>query len=204
MPVKIDKKIVGFAVIKPGDEGKPGPVAAPTLLERPAVLPGWTYKLKTPLSEHALYITINDVEIDGQLRPFEIFINCKDMTNFQWVVALTRVISAIFRHGGEVAFLVEELMSVMCPKGGYFYKGQYRASLVAEIGSILRDHLTRLGLFQVDMGLAVAAKVMVAEKQGDKRDEKAELAVCPKCHEAALVVMDGCLTCTACGDSKCG
>ncbi len=154
MTIAINQKIVGFSVVSPSTETpKPAQQIPATLLERPLALAGCTYKLKTPLAEHALYITINDVEIDGQLRPFEIFVNCKDMTNFQWVVALTRVISAVFRHGGAVAFLVDELMSVVDPKGGYFFKGQYRASLVAEIGSILRDHLTRLGLFQVDTSL---------------------------------------------------
>ena len=196
--VVIDKKIVGYSVVD-----KSAPVAAPqlpqppALLERDEVLTGKTYKIKTPLSEHAMYITIND--LNG--RPFELFVASKAMEHFQWTVALTRVISAVFRTGGDVGFLVDELKCVVDPKGGYFKKGRYMPSLVAEIGEVLETHLSDLGLLKRDDSLAVAAQAMVAEKMAAKPDKK---QICAKCGEASVVVLDGCATCLGCGDSKCG
>lgn len=199
MSIKIDQKIVGFSVVKPED-GTPALVVAP-LTERPPILTGKTYRIKTPLSDHALYVTIND--LDG--KPFEIFINSKAMEHFQWIVALTRVVSAVFRHGGEIGFLVEELRSVFDPKGGYFKKGgKYAPSLVAEIGDVLEQHLTTLGLYARDDSLAQAAVVMLSEKAGKAGEGKPDKQQCMKCQEFALVLMDGCLTCVACGESKCG
>lgn len=167
-------------------------ILSPAAIPRPMQLSGETYKVKTPLYEHALYITVTNR--DG--RPFEMFVNSKSMEHFQWIVALTRVISAVFRHGGEVSFLVEELRSVFDPKGGYFKKGGgYTPSLVAEIGDVLAQHLTTLGLYQEDRSLVEAARVLAAEKSGP---------VCPKCGAKALVMSEGCETCTSCGYSKCG
>ena len=118
-----------------------------TLLQRPESLDGTTYKIKTPFTEHAFYVTINDILVDGRRRPFEIFINSKNMENFAWVVALTRVISAVFRREGDVTFLVEELRSIFDPQGGYFKPGGKRMpSLVAEIGDCLENHLIKIGL----------------------------------------------------------
>ena len=155
---KIDQPIVDVAVAKQ----KAAAVTPHSILPRPATLSGTTYKIKTPMSDHALYLTINDH--DG--RPFEIFIHSKAMEHFQWIVALTRVISAVFRHGSEVAFLVEELRSVCDPKGGYFQKGgRFIPSLVSEIGDVLETHLTMLGLLKPDTSLAEAARAMVAEKK---------------------------------------
>ena len=127
-------------------------------LERPEMLLGSTYKIKTPLSEHALYVTINDIVLNRGTehelrRPFEIFINSKNMDHFQWIVALTRIISAVFRKGGDVTFLVEELRSVFDPRGGYFKKGgKYMPSLVAEIGDAIECHLRMIGMLQVTRG----------------------------------------------------
>lgn len=170
---------------------------APVIATRLAELHGKTYKIKTPLSDHALYVTINDS--DG--KPFEIFINSKAMDHFQWIVALTRLISGAFRQGGDPTWIVEELRSVFDPKGGYFKKGgKYMPSLVAEIGDVVEQHLAGLGLIQRDESLAIAARTMVAEKQG-----KASAAtLCAKCSTQSVVIMDGCATCTNCGDSKCG
>lgn len=213
--VKIDKKIVSYSVVSKDDKmtnevipEKKKPVAD-VLIVRGESLQGKTYKVKTPLTDHALYITINDM--DG--RPFEIFFNSKSMEHFQWIIALSRVLSAVFRKGGDVSFLVEELENVFDPKGGYFKKGgKYMPSLVAEIGDVLRTHLIGLGLLEVDTSLSDAAKKMVHEKLGmsESLEKAVELIpdamrglVCPKCGEPALVKMDGCLTCTACGDSKC-
>ena len=211
MTTVITQKIVGQFVVKKGD--KPAePPAVPTLderLARPDVLSGATYKVKTPLSDHALYITINDIilnpgEATETRRPFEIFINSKAMDHFQWIVALTRIVSAVFRKGGDVIFLIEEMRSIFDPKGGYFKKGgKYMPSLVAEIGEVLLLHLTGLGMMQRDNSLVESAKKMVAEKieKVGAPDGKQQ---CARCGERSVVVLDGCATCLACGDSKCG
>lgn len=199
--VKISQKIVGYSVTDPNAPA-PTPVKpAEKPVERPTLLTGTTYKIKTPLSEHALYVTINDYA--G--KPFELFVNSKAMEHFQWIVAFTRLISAVFRHGGDCAFLIEELRSVFDPKGGYFKKGgKYMPSLVAEIGQVIEDHLRGLGLTPVeDTSLVVAAKAMVAEKTAEPEGFPPEAALCGKCQTKAVVVMDGCWTCLSCGDSKC-
>jgi hypothetical protein len=194
--VKIDKKIVGYSVIKEGEVR----VNQPMLIERSEVLNGRTYKVKTPLSESALYITINSCEINGVIRPFEIFINSKDMKHFQWVVALTRLISAVFRHGGEVSFLIDELRSVLDPNGGAFHKGKYIPSLVSVIGDVIEQELTSLGLYQRDESLKEAAVAMVKEKQAKSESSK---MLCDKCNEYAVVMDGGCETCHNCGFSRC-
>ncbi|MCP5133915.1 MAG: NrdJb [Gammaproteobacteria bacterium] len=224
MTIKIDKKIVAYSVVKPNDTPATDPALAVQhmheSLERPDVLPGATYKVKTPLSDHALYITINDIVLnkdtpDEIRRPFEIFINSKAMEHFQWIVALTRIISAVFRKGGDVTFLVEELRSVFDPKGGYFKKGgKYMPSLVAEIGDVIESHLRSIGLLKED-GLDEHQRKLIEEQRikyetGMKAVEEAgvntfpsEATLCGKCQNKAVIVMDGCLTCLNCGDSKC-
>jgi hypothetical protein len=190
-------------------------------LKRPEMLIGSTYKVKTPLSEHALYVTINDIILNHGTeyelrRPFEIFINSKNMDHFQWIVALTRIISAVFRKGGDVTFLVEELRSVFDPRGGYFKKGgRYMPSLVAEIGDAIECHMRMIGLLKDD-GLDEGQKALLAEKRAqfeaatasakpeDEGDFPAGASVCVKCHTKAAIQMDGCLTCLNCGESKCG
>lgn len=188
--IKIGERIQSVSVI--GETQTP-----PSHLQgRPAVLHGYTYKISPPTCDHAIYVTINNLDE----KPFEIFINSKAMEHFQWIVALTRLISAVFRKGGDVTFLVEELGSVFDPKGGYFKKGgKYMPSLVAEIGDILKCHLIAMGLYQEDASLAKAAVAMIEEKS-PKLEGK---LLCAKCHETAVVVMDGCQTCLSCGDSKC-
>jgi hypothetical protein len=169
MATKIDKKIVKYGVIKEDEKKISSPAAESDegdepsnvihmheKIERPDVLLGSTYKVKTPLSEHALYVTINDVVLNAGTphelrRPFEVFINSKNMDHFQWIVALTRIISAVFRKGGDVTFLVEELKAVFDPRGGYFKKGgKYMPSLVAEIGDAIEYHLRTIGLIKND------------------------------------------------------
>lgn len=235
MAIKIDKKIVKYNVIKE-DEKKSPSLAAQVAdkddisnvihmhekIERPDVLLGSTYKVKTPLSEHALYVTINDVILNAGTphelrRPFEIFINSKNMDHFQWIVALTRIISAVFRKGGDVTFLVEELKAVFDPRGGYFKKGgKYMPSLVAEIGDAIDNHLRIIGLIKND-GPDEHQQKLIAEKRAQyEQTQPPESAaggtsgfpdsarLCGKCHTKAAIVMDGCLTCLNCGDSKCG
>ena len=228
MATKIDKKIVAYSVVKP-DDALSAPATSPAVaalqqmhesLARPDVLPGATYKVKTPLSDHALYITINDIILnpdtpDEIRRPFEIFINSKAMEHFQWIVALTRIISAVFRKGGDVTFLVEELRSVFDPKGGYFKKGgKYMPSLVAEIGDAIESHLRAIGLLTEDGPDAhqrqhineqrdkYAMGVTAVEELGEDAFPP-EATLCGKCHTKAVIAMDGCLTCLNCGDSKC-
>ena len=190
-------------------------------LQRPDMLIGSTYKVKTPLSEHALYVTINDIILNAGTenelrRPFEIFINSKNMDHFQWIVALTRIISAVFRKGGDVTFLVEELRSVFDPRGGYFKKGgKYMPSLVAEIGDAIECHMRMIGLLKDD-SLDEHQRKLVEEKRAqyesavdvaeseDPGDFPDGAQLCNKCNTKAAIVMDGCLTCLNCGDSKCG
>ena len=190
-------------------------------LERPDMLIGSTYKVKTPVSDHAMYITINDILLNEgtpyeQRRPFEIFINSKNLDHFQWIVALTRIISAVFRKGGDVTFLVEELKAVFDPRGGYWKPGgHFMPSLIAEIGEVIEKHLIMIGLMHKDE-LDEHQKQLVAEKRAEfeaaakQTDAFAEskfpagAQLCAKCNNAAVVMMDGCMTCLNCGDSKCG
>src|SRR6187551_2001957 len=185
MAVKIDKKITGYALVNEEDKAKAAELKAQESnakesnvvlmgepLSRPDILVGSTYKIKTPVTEHALYITINDVVMhpdtpQSHRRPFEIFINSKNMDHFQWIVALTRVMSAVFRKGGDVTFLVEELKSVFEPSGGYFKKGgKFVPSLVAEIGEVVEQHLQMIGLMRKPE-LDEHQKKLVAEKRAE-------------------------------------
>ena len=199
MTAKIDKKIVGYQVKTNVPE--PEKLAMHEKVKRPEVLFGSTYKIKTPQSEHALYITINDINLDGVRYPFEIFVNSKNMENFQWVVAMTRVMSATFRKGGDLVFLVEEMKSVFDPKGGYFKRGRYIPSVVAEIGSILEAHLKAVGHIEVDGSTAQYLEEKKAQLGGEIPPNA---TICGKCGDKAVVVMDGCKTCLSCADSKCG
>ena len=166
-------------------------------LERPSTLEGQTYKVKWPGSEHALYITINDVVIAGHRRPFEVFINSKNMEHFAWTVALTRMISAVFRRGGDISFVVEELKAVFDPRGGAWMEGKYIPSILAAIGGVIENHLVSIGFIE-------------GEGLGLKSDPKAEgmlaskARACSSCGSYDLRMVEGCLTCGSCGHSKCG
>lgn len=208
---KIDQKIVGYSVVNSDAVKQEAPVIAPEKVKRPEVLTGSTYKVSTPLSEHSLYVTINDRVVDGQRIPFELFINCKDMKHFQWIVALTRVMSAVFRKGGEINFLIEELKSVFDPSGGAFISGRYVPSLVSQIGDVIERHLIEIGLHTKDNSLREAAVAMVNEKLSkyNKSNEKSDdgfpdnATLCSKCNHRSVVVLDNCSTCLNCSDSKC-
>ncbi|WP_417249542.1 adenosylcobalamin-dependent ribonucleoside-diphosphate reductase [Celeribacter sp.] len=169
-------------------------------LERPQTLEGATYKVKWPDSEHAIYITINDTIHGGHRRPFEIFINSKNMEHFAWTVALTRMISAVFRRGGDVSFVVEELKAVFDPRGGAWMGGKYVPSILAAIGGVIERHLIETGFIEGEgMGLKSdpSAEVMAV---GEKPRGKA----CPSCGQYDLQMVEGCMTCMSCGHSKCG
>ena len=189
-------------------------------LERPTRLEGTTYKVKTPVSDHAMYVTINDIVLnkdtpDERRRPFEIFINSKNLDHYQWIVALTRVMSAVFRKGGDVAFLVDELKAVFDPRGGYWQPGGvYMPSIIAELGCVVGEHLEKIG-FLGEHSLDPAQRRALEAKRQDFEDARrqedafarstfpAGAQLCGRCHTAAVVMMDGCLTCLNCGDSKC-
>ena len=233
--IKIDKKIVGYSVAKPEPQAK---VAKPDFkregggdraevirmhekLERPEVLVGSTYKVKTPISDHAMYVTINDIVLNQgteheKRRPFEIFINSKNLDHYQWIVALTRIISAVFRKGGDVAFLVDELKAVFDPRGGYWQAGgKFMPSIIAELGYIVEKHLIAIGLL-AEPGLDEGQKQLIAEKRAEFEESRKQqdafsesdypegAQLCSKCNTVAVIMMDGCMTCLCCGDSKCG
>jgi ribonucleoside-diphosphate reductase alpha chain len=178
-------------------------------LSRPEALPGQTYKLRWPESEHALYITLNDIVQDGRRRPFEVFINSKNMEHYAWTVALTRMISAVFRRGGDVSFVVEEMKAVFDPRGGAWIEGRYVPSLLAAIGDVIERHMIEIG-FLPHPGLNRAAEARVVNLPApDRRGAAASAAParprqCPKCGEAALLRLEGCDQCTSCDYSKCG
>lgn len=233
MAIKIDQPIVGYQVLTADEtnetsnplhsaeaEQQPALEHVHENLSRPEFLTGSTYKIKTPMSEHALYITINDMVLNQgseheQRHPYEIFINSKNMDHFQWVVALTRLISAVFRKGGDVTFMAEELKAVFDPKGGYFKKGgKFMPSLVAEIGEAIEQHLKMIGLLGDDQ-LDSRQKKYIEDKltqqaqnqnnplSSDENTFPAESQLCGKCNTKAAIFLDGCLTCLNCGDSKC-
>ena len=168
-------------------------------LDRPTELDGATYKLKWPDSEHAIYITINDLVVNGHRRPFEVFINSKNMEHFAWTVALTRMISAVFRRGGDVSFVVEELKAVFDPRGGAWMGGKYVPSILAAIGGVIEKHMVAIGfLGAVGEGLKADPKAGVVAI-GVKRGK-----ACPSCGSYDLHMVEGCMTCANCGYSKCG
>ncbi len=171
-------------------------------LERDTALPGYTYKLKWPGSGHAIYVTINDIVQDGRRRPFEIFINSKNLEHYAWTVALTRMISAVFRRGGDVSFVVEELKDVFDPRGGHWVGGRYVPSLLAAIGEVIERHMIDIGFIQRDDAetgfLQKAAGADPASAGGSEK------LFCPQCNRPAMVVQEGCLICRECGYSTCG
>lgn len=206
MSVKIDKKIVAFKVVKPEDELVPEEVKMHEGLKRPEALSGTTYKIKPPEGA-ALYVTINDYVLDTKRVPYEIFINSKDTQHSQWVQALTLVISSVFRKGGEVDFLAEELQQVFDPKGGYFVKGEgYVNSIVANIGKVIAKHLGTKEP-EVDEVYLAEKKAEFVQAHGGEENEggfPSGATTCNKCNQKAVIIMDGCATCLNCGDSKCG
>lgn len=169
-------------------------------LDRPQALEGNTYKLKWPDSEHAIYITINDVVINGHRRPFEVFINSKNMEHYAWTVALTRMISAVFRRGGDVSFVVEEMKAVFDPRGGAWMEGKYIPSILAAIGGVIERHLITIGFIDGEgMGLKADPKAEVIAVGAAPRGK-----ACPSCGQYDLRMVEGCMTCGNCGYSKCG
>lgn len=193
-------------------------------LERDAALEGLTYKIKWPASPHALYVTINDIERDGRRRPFEIFINTKNLEHYAWTVALTRMISAVFRRGGDVTFVAEELKAVFDPEGGRWMAGRYVPSLLAAIGDVIEQHMIRTGFMVPHASSqeiavnpekrATAHNVIDGRQSGGaaatSANDGAQSAnaplgrVCPRCGTRNLHRIEGCWTCSECQYSHCG
>ena len=225
---------LGKAPAKHADAFEAGGVVYMTRpLDRPEALPGQTYKIKWADAEHALYITINDVVTDGRRRPFEVFINSKNMEHYAWTVALTRMISAVFRRGGDVSFVVEELKAVFDPRGGQWMNGRYVPSLLAAIGEVIERHMIQIGFLRAGEALAqdpvaeilpmamlggagavetpassssssTVAALFADQPADGPRPRLAGSRSCPKCQAPTLIKMEGCDTCTSCGYSKCG
>lgn len=234
MTVRITKKIKGYSVVTPEDRARAAEDAMDAVvetednvihmherIERPEVLVGSTYKIKSPLVEHAMYVTINDIVLNAGTehelrRPFEIFINSKSMEHFQWIVALTRIMSAVFRKGGDVTFIVDEMKAVFDPRGGYWQPGgKFMPSIIAELGHIVEKHLKAIGLLPADsLDEQQKRLVEMKRKEYEERNRQQDAfskghypdgaQLCKVCNTTAVVMMDGCLTCLACGDSKCG
>jgi ribonucleoside-diphosphate reductase alpha chain len=167
-------------------------------LQRDPVLSGYTYKLKWADSDHAIYVTINDIVQDKRRRPFEIFINSKNLEHYAWTVALTRMISAVFRRGGDVSFVVDELKAVFDPRGGQWMNGRYVPSLLAAIGEIIEQHMIRIGFMQTgetsDQPDHTIRRAVAGEVPGK---------TCPRCGSSHLTIAEGCLQCRDCGYSRC-
>jgi hypothetical protein len=215
MAIKISSKIKSYKV-KTEEPVQAPVVELETLHEdmaRPEMLIGSTYKIKTPQSEHAMYVTINDIILNEGTehevrKPYEVFINSKNMEHYQWVVAMTRVMSAVFRKGGNVTFLIDELKGVFDPKGGYFKKGGlFMPSIVAELGYTIEKHMRLIGMIEADR-LSSEQKEFIESKRKelniDAGSYPKSATMCDKCNEKAVIVMDGCATCLSCGNSKCG
>ncbi|MBY6140730.1 adenosylcobalamin-dependent ribonucleoside-diphosphate reductase [Leisingera daeponensis] len=168
-------------------------------LDRPQSLEGHTYKLKWPDSEHAIYLTINDIIINGHRRPFEVFINSKNMEHYAWTLALTRMISAVFRRGGDVSFVVEELKAVFDPRGGAWVQGKYIPSILAAIGGVIETHMVKTGFLEGEgMGLKSDPQAQVVNLNAPRGK------ACPSCGQFDMQMVEGCMTCRSCGHSKCG
>jgi len=220
-PIRIDSRITRFEVEKPSSSGQEQKIVLMNEhLKRPEMLAGSTYKIKTPVSDHAMYVTINDIVLNEgtgfeQRRPFEVFINSKNLDHFQWIVALTRIISAVFRKGGDVTFLVDELKAVFDPRGGYWQPGgKFMPSIIAELGCVIEKHLQTIGLLrpqQIDehqrrFVLEKRAEFEAAGRQTDAFSEShfpEGAQLCSKCRTVAVVWIGGCMTCLNCADSKC-
>jgi ribonucleoside-diphosphate reductase alpha chain len=191
---------------KPRDAYEAGGVVYMTQpLERPEALPGSTYKIRWPENDHAIYITINDIMRDGRRQPFEIFINSKNTEHYAWTVALTRMISAVFRRGGDISFVVEDLKAVFDPRGGQWMEGRYVPSILAAIGEVIEHHLAQIG-FTPAAGLAVEPEpdpVSGALSGAVAAPRRERLRTCSRCGQFGVIKQEGCDVCTACGFSKC-
>jgi ribonucleoside-diphosphate reductase alpha chain len=189
-------------VARPADIYEAGGVVYMTRpLDRPEALPGSTYKIRWPDTDHAIYITLNDIVQDGRRRPFEVFINSKNMEHYAWTVALTRMISAVFRRGGDVSFVVDELKAVFDPRGGQWSDGRYVPSLLAAIGGVIEKHMIEIGFLPRtgDPDASITDRKVVGLDDGARH----QLRQCPRCSQPSMIRQENCDVCTSCGHSKC-
>ncbi|MCA0199505.1 MAG: adenosylcobalamin-dependent ribonucleoside-diphosphate reductase [Proteobacteria bacterium] len=175
---------------------------------RPETLPGRTYKLRWPESDHAIYITVNDIlspdeRGNNMRRPFEVFINSKNMEHYAWTVALTRMISAVFRRGGDVGFVVEELKAVFDPRGGQWMNGRYVPSLLAAIGDVIEKHMIDTGFLAQERAARQRSESKIVNLKNAAGGRDRRFRACPKCGTYSLLRQEDCDTCTSCGYSKC-
>lgn len=203
-PIKITQKIIGWNVRTVEDaEGNKETIKEAITLERPRVVEGRTYKISPAVTDSAMYITINDlVDEDGVHRPLEIFISSKHVPHQQWITALTRMVSAIFRKPGPFLFVATELQQIFDPEGGYFDNKKRIPSVVAHVGYILQEHFEYIGVLEKPE-LSADQKTIIDEKIIQAKKKGVSMSVCQVCNQESVISMDGCLTCTQCGDSKC-
>jgi hypothetical protein len=238
-PIEISKKITCVSVVNKENntantaEKETQPIERIQETKRPKQLDSRTYKIKASTGyDHAYYISISNVVLNEgtqlkEVRPYEIFINTKDKINVQWVHALTFMMSAIFRKGGEYMFLLDELREVSSPNAGWFGQHtrggnpRYIESMVSAIADTIAYHVEQTcGVGVKEIELSSEAKDIIEEKKTEylKKHTLSELSTdrddddagmpnaqdCPKCKvRNAVIKLDGCLTCVSCGDSKC-
>jgi len=204
-PTKISEKIIGWSVrTTKDDNGNTHTVKEAETLSRPRIVEGRTYKIKPSVTDCAMYITINNITLDdGTVRPLEMFISSKHVPHQQWITALTRMVSAIFRKPGPYLFIAEELEQIYDPQGWYFSDQKMMPSVVAHVAAIMREHFVHIGALK-EPELSDVAKLVIAEKVEEAAVQGIKGTECLKCHEMSVIMLDGCMTCTSCGDSKCG
>jgi len=192
-------------------------------LKRDPELSGITYKLKWPQSDYAIYVTINDIVRDGRRRPFEIFINTRNLEHYSWTVALTRMISAVFRRGGDVSFVAEELKAIFDPQGGCWVEGRYVPSLLAAIGEIIETHMRKIGFKSSDSPHedqgeftdlrqtqaleqthgSISPNIVISPPGADRSHTQRHPRLCPRCASGHMIRRESCWACPACGFSQC-
>ena len=195
---------LGEPLARPNDVYEAGGVIYMTKpLDRPEVLPGHTYKVRWPENDHAMYITVNDIIVDSRRRPFEVFINSKNMEHYAWTVALTRMMSAVFRRGGDVSFVVDELKAVFDPRGGHWVDGHYVPSILAAIGDVIEEHLIKIGFMPDPHDKETQAERMRLAAGMDEGARHERFRTCSRCSQPGIIRMENCDTCTVCGYSRC-
>lgn len=206
-PIQINKKIKSIKIVN-NDEIKKEEKQSLDIIKRPDELFGKTYKLKSPLAESAIYITINNIVINEKFYPFEIFINTKSLQNQQWIITLTRLISAIFRqhatYNNDITFMIKEMKSVFDPSGGYLKKNKKIPSLVAEIADIIENHLISIGCIEDNSKELIMPEEELNKKINSNSISLSNAIECPECSNISFVKIDGCMTCLVCGHSHCG
>ncbi len=196
-----------------------GILRVPTKLPSPDEVEGKRYRVRWPDSDHALYVIVNDFvdEQTGRKRPWEVFLISNESEADEWRVALGRMISAVYRRGGDVAFIASELRAISDKKGGAFLGGKHLGSVIAAIGDIIERHMIEIGFIppkeakakptvhELEQILAEPDMPVVVLGNGEVRavPARTRLRQCPKCGEPALIREEGCDRCTSCDYAKC-